>query len=115
MFKTCSIYKSSLSNSVLIWTKSSLYVRNQSPFQEPLAQAKIDEYLHWQHTNTRLQCAMYFQVSFQSKYQNKPIICLLLDQMVDTHNDSGTTKRKTGPKLPKRNGKSTERLGKNLA
>lgn len=29
-------------------------------------QAKVDEYLEWQHTNTRILCAMYFQhkVSF---------------------------------------------------
>ncbi|XP_067008425.2 glutathione S-transferase theta-1 [Anabrus simplex] len=25
------------------------------------AQAKVDEYLEWQHLNTRLQCSMYFQ------------------------------------------------------
>jgi glutathione S-transferase len=24
-------------------------------------QAKVDEYLEWQHTNTRIFCAMYFQ------------------------------------------------------
>jgi len=29
--------------------------------KDPLAQQKVEEYLHWQHTNTRLQCAMYFQ------------------------------------------------------
>ena len=28
----------------------------------PMDQQKVDAYLHWQHTNTRLQCAMYFQV-----------------------------------------------------
>lgn len=25
------------------------------------AQARVDEYLEWQHANTRLSCAMYFQ------------------------------------------------------
>ena len=25
------------------------------------SQAKVDEYLEWQHTNTRISCAMYFQ------------------------------------------------------
>lgn len=25
------------------------------------AQARVDEYLEWQHVNTRLSCAMYFQ------------------------------------------------------
>lgn len=35
--------------------------------KDPLAQQKVEEYLHWQHTNTRLQCAMYFQVKIQLK------------------------------------------------
>lgn len=26
-----------------------------------IGQQKVDEYLHWQHLNTRLSCAMYFQ------------------------------------------------------
>lgn len=25
-------------------------------------QARVDEYLEWQHTNTRAMCALYFQV-----------------------------------------------------
>nr|UVC41629.1 glutathione S-transferase 6 [Eriocheir sinensis] len=28
------------------------------------AQARVDEYLEWQHANTRLNCAMYFQHKF---------------------------------------------------
>ncbi|XP_037077523.1 glutathione S-transferase theta-1-like isoform X2 [Pollicipes pollicipes] len=28
------------------------------------AQARVDEYLEWQHANTRLQCAMYFQTKW---------------------------------------------------
>ncbi|XP_027220725.2 glutathione S-transferase theta-1 isoform X1 [Penaeus vannamei] len=28
------------------------------------AQARVDEYLEWQHVNTRLQCAMFFQFKF---------------------------------------------------
>ena len=29
--------------------------------QDLVGQARVDEYLHWQHLNTR-QCAMYFRV-----------------------------------------------------
>ncbi|XP_047492664.1 glutathione S-transferase theta-1-like isoform X1 [Penaeus chinensis] len=28
------------------------------------AQARVDEYLEWQHVNTRMQCAMFFQHKF---------------------------------------------------
>ncbi|XP_022914584.2 glutathione S-transferase theta-3-like [Onthophagus taurus] len=31
---------------------------------DPQAQARIDEYLEWQHLNTRLFCATYFQKAF---------------------------------------------------
>jgi glutathione S-transferase len=29
---------------------------------EPRARAAVDEYLEWQHNNTRLGCAIYFQI-----------------------------------------------------
>lgn len=29
--------------------------------QDSRLQAKVDEYLEWQHNNTRIFCAMYFQ------------------------------------------------------
>ncbi|KAF0297405.1 Glutathione S-transferase theta-1 [Amphibalanus amphitrite] len=31
---------------------------------DPQRQARVDEYMAWQHNNTRLQCAMYFQTKF---------------------------------------------------
>lgn len=31
---------------------------------EMKAQAQVDEYLEWQHNNTRLTCAMYFQLTW---------------------------------------------------
>jgi len=31
------------------------------PKNDPLAQQKVEEYLHWQHINTRAMCAKYFQ------------------------------------------------------
>ncbi|TRY80481.1 hypothetical protein TCAL_02978 [Tigriopus californicus] len=32
--------------------------------RDPQGQAKIDEYLHWQHLNTRAGCAMYFRTKW---------------------------------------------------
>ena len=31
------------------------------PKEDPMAQQKVEEYLHWQHINTRAMCAKYFQ------------------------------------------------------
>ena len=31
-----------------------------------MGEQKVNEYLHWQHLATRLNCAMYFQVSKHS-------------------------------------------------
>ena len=61
--------------------------------KEPLAQAKVDEYLHWQHVNTRLQCAMYFQVcKLFENHPKKSHLNYLLDPMVDSYTDSRTSK-----------------------
>lgn len=42
-----------------------------------LNQQKIDQYLHWQHLNTRLSCAMYFQ--------SKWLIPLMTQSPVNDH------------------------------
>ena len=34
---------------------------NWYPKEDPMAQQKVEEYLHWQHINTRAMCAKYFQ------------------------------------------------------
>ena len=34
---------------------------------DPEGQARVDEYLHWQHLNTRAGCAMYFRVRHSCK------------------------------------------------
>ena len=32
--------------------------------KDPYSRAKVDEYLEWQHNNTRLNCVMYFQTKW---------------------------------------------------
>uniref|UniRef100_A0A1B6CIJ9 GST C-terminal domain-containing protein n=1 Tax=Clastoptera arizonana TaxID=38151 RepID=A0A1B6CIJ9_9HEMI len=32
--------------------------------KDSVKQARVDEYLEWQHLNTRLYCAMYFRIKF---------------------------------------------------
>lgn len=44
--------------------------------RDPLLQATVDSYLAWQHLNTRLNCARYFQVSW--------LIPMMTQQPIDT-------------------------------
>ncbi|GLG95039.1 Glutathione S-transferase 1 [Gryllus bimaculatus] len=48
--------------------------------KESKAQAKVDEYLEWQHINTRLSCAMYFQ----TKPPKEERVAFFKKQMIDT-------------------------------
>lgn len=38
--------------------------------KDPLEQARVDEYLHWAHVNTRSNLAMYFQVGIYFPKRN---------------------------------------------
>lgn len=71
-------------------------------------QAKVDEYLEWQHVNTRLFCAMFFQhkvISWSScQYiSNLEIISLFLVLQTDAAQD--TSQRKSSQEIPGWNGK----------
>jgi glutathione S-transferase len=62
--------------------------------KEPRARALVDEYLEWQHNNTRLGCGMLFQITkgigpfaFQSSNGEKPALPIfqLLTEMTLNH------------------------------
>ena len=50
-------------------------------------QAKVDEYLEWQHLDTRLNCAMFFQqkVNFTYSVAQQPLksfdLCVMRDSL----------------------------------
>ena len=41
------------------------------PRQDPVAQVRVDEYLHWHHGNVRMNCMMFFQHRWMLPFMSK--------------------------------------------
>jgi len=65
------------------------------PQKDSLAQARVDEYLEWQHLNTRVNCAMYFRTRWlvpmmTQTAPNEKKVALMRERMEATLNDIET-------------------------
>jgi len=59
---------------------------------DSLAQARVDEYLEWQHLSTRVNCAMYFQKRWmmpflKQKMPDEKTVALMKERMERTLSD----------------------------
>jgi len=57
--------------------------------KDPMEKLRIDQYLDWQHHNTRLNCAMYFQNKWlQPLLQNRPVNQKQVDKSLKAMEDT---------------------------